>query len=355
MAKAGTRAEIAERSELEHALRKSEERFRRVVEAAPNAMLMVSASGQIEMVNAQAERMFGYDRTELLGADVAILVPPRDRDRLPDIRRSFFSDPVSRPMGVGRDLFALRKDGSEIPVEIGLNPIETDEGIMVLSAIVDISDRRQKEERIQAALTEKDVLLGEIHHRVKNNLQIVHSLLDLQSARIDDARVLGMLRASQNRIRSMALIHQTLYQSKDFARVDLRLFLEALVPILISTHGADTGRLDLRVETGDVLLPLNAAIPCGLVINELIANALGHGFPAGRAGEIRIALKKDQDEHIVLSVSDNGVGIADEVAIEQAETLGLQLVNLLADQLGGILTVGRRNPTSFLLRFPIER
>jgi PAS domain S-box-containing protein len=205
----------ASRRQVEQALRKSEERFRQVVEAAPNAMVMVNVAGRIEMVNAQAERVFGYSRDELLGQPVEMLVPDRFRVGHPALRHVFFTHPVARPMGAGRDLYARRKDGSEFAVEIGLNPIETEDGAMVLSAIVDISDRKQKEERIQAALREKDVLLREIHHRVKNNLQIVYSLLDLQSARISDQSVLDILRDSQNRIRSMALIHQTLYQSKN--------------------------------------------------------------------------------------------------------------------------------------------
>ena len=200
------------------ARKRLEERFRQVVESAPNAMVMITRAGVIEMVNTQAERVFGYARAELLGQPVERLVPERFRGGHPGMRGSFFAAPRSRPMGAGRDLYALRKDGSEFPVEIGLNPIETDEGTMVLSAIVDISDRKQKEERIVQALKEKDVLLGEIHHRVKNNLQIVYSLLDLQLARMSDPLVLDLLRDSQNRIRSMALIHQTLYQSKDFAR-----------------------------------------------------------------------------------------------------------------------------------------
>src|SRR5271168_2503463 len=164
---------------------KNENRFRQMVEAAPNAVVMIGVSGRIEMVNAQAERVFGYDRDEMLGRPVEMLVPERFRVHHPSLRDSFFADPRSRPMGAGRDLYALRKDGTEFPVEIGLNPIETEDGMMVLSSIVDISDRKQKEERIQMALKEKDILLREIHHRVKNNLQIVHSLLDLQSARLE--------------------------------------------------------------------------------------------------------------------------------------------------------------------------
>src|SRR5579871_1342143 len=127
------------------ALQQSEARFRQVVENAPNAMVMIDTSGRIEMVNAQAEILFGYSRNELLGQPVELLVPDRLRARHPGLRATFFGDPKSRPMGAGRELFALRKDGTEFPVEIGLNPIETDEGTMVLSAIVDISDRKHKE------------------------------------------------------------------------------------------------------------------------------------------------------------------------------------------------------------------
>src|SRR5579863_875287 len=130
---------------VEQALRRSEERLRRVVEAAPNALVMINAGGKIEMVNAQAERVFGYSRSEILGQPVEMLVPERFRGGHADLRASFFADPGTRPMGAGRDLFGLRKDGSEFPVEIGLNPIETEEGTMVLSAIVDITERKAAE------------------------------------------------------------------------------------------------------------------------------------------------------------------------------------------------------------------
>src|SRR5712691_7184395 len=132
------------------AFEESEERFRVVVESAPNAIVMIGPTGLIEMVNAQTERVFGYARNELLGKTIEMLVPERYRSKHPGLRKSFFAVPVSRPMGAGRDLYGLKKDGSEFPVEIGLSPIETDQGTMVLSAIVDISARRQLEERIHA-------------------------------------------------------------------------------------------------------------------------------------------------------------------------------------------------------------
>ena len=266
---------------IESALEKSEARFRQVVESAPNAMVMINADGLIEMVNAQAERLFGYPRGEILGRPVEMLVPERYRPNHPHLRGLVFGDPQSGPMG---DLYGLRKDGSEFPVEIGLNPIETEEGPMVLSAIVDISDRKQKEERIHAALKEKDVLLGEIHHRVKNNLQVVYSLLQLQSANIKDETALKLLTESQNRIRSMALIHQKLYESKDFASVDFKDFLDSLAPILVSSYSVDPVGVTLAISAAEVSLPINAAIPCGLIVNELVSNALKHAFPGRPAG-----------------------------------------------------------------------
>lgn len=339
---------------MESALQKSEARFRMVVESAPSAMVMIRASGEIEMVNGQAEKVFGYAREELLGRPVEILVPARFRARHPQLRTGFFSDAQSRPMGAGRDLYALRKDGSEFPVEIGLNPIETDEGTMVLSAIVDISDRKHKEHRIEAALREKEILLGEIHHRVKNNLQVILSLLDLQSSRLKDEEALKMLVESQGRIRSMALIHQTLYESKDFARVDFHSFLDFLAPTLVSSYSVDAGRIALNIHADDVSLPINIAIPCGLIVNELITNALKHAFPNDGRGAISIRLERLSDGGVRLSVSDDGIGIPPDLDLDNANTLGLQLVALLSDQIAARLTVQRAKPTMFQLDVAAE-
>jgi PAS domain S-box-containing protein len=339
------------RSEL--ALRKSEQRFRRVVENAPYAKVVVGNDGTIEIVNAQLEQTFGYQRSELLGKPIEMLLPARYRHGHPGLVSSFLSDAGARRMGAGRDIYALRKDGSEFPAEIGLSPIETDDGVVVLAAIADVSDRKEREARVMEAMQEKDILLREIHHRVKNNLQIVHSLLDLQSGQISDAAARDMLRVSWSRIRSMALIHQTLYASNDFAKIDFSQFLDSLIPILVESYGIDSSRVSVRVDADPVRLPIDAAVPCGLVVNELITNAFKHAFANRERGEIRVALTRLASNEAVLTVSDDGVGIPDHIDIASTSTLGLQLVSLLADQLGGSITLRRCNLTQLTLTFPI--
>jgi two-component sensor histidine kinase len=222
----------------------------------------------------------------------------------------------------------------------------------LLSAIVDISDRKQKEDRIQAALREKVTLLGEIHHRVKNNLQIVHSLLDLQASQISDPEVKGMLINSMHRVQSMAVIHQTLYQSENFSQVDLSEVLTRLIANVQSSYVADPQHIRVTVEAEPILLSITKAIPCGLIVNELITNALKHAFPGDSGGEITVLLRIADDRRILLSVCDNGVGLKDDAQFADTHTLGLELVTILADQLGGKLTVQRAHPTCFSVAFP---
>ncbi len=206
---------------------------------------------------------------------------------------------------------------------------------------------------LERRVKEKDVLLGEIHHRVKNSLQVVSSLLTLEVARIQDSSVVEMLRATQNRIRSMALIHQTLYQSKDFALVDFHAFLRSFVPPLIQSYSLFPERISLSFDVAEVRLPIDAAIPCGLIVNELISNALKHAFPEGRVGRIAVDFRQNQSGDALLCVEDDGVGIAEPLSLEQTETLGLQLVRLLTEQLGGTVQVHGRDPTRFAVRFPL--
>jgi two-component system, sensor histidine kinase and response regulator len=217
----------------------------------------------------------------------------------------------------------------------------------------EIESRRRAEQYMQGALKEKEILLGEIHHRVKNNLQVITSLLDLQSTSIEDPLVLNMMRDSQNRIRSMAHIHQTLCESEDLAHVNFVDVLDALVPDVAASYGVDASRIAFDIVAEQVLMPINVAIPCGLVVTELITNALKHAFPGQRRGKIRIDLSSI-DEDVTLIVSDDGVGIPADLQPEQLQSLGLQLVTLLSEQLGGSLHITHAQPTSFTLRFQLH-
>jgi PAS domain S-box-containing protein len=317
----------------------------------PVAMIVVNKDGEIIRMNDLAETTFGYSSTELIGQKVEVLIPARYRHKHPGYRGGFLSEPSARPMGVGRDLSGLRKDGSEFPVEVGINPVETGEGPLILSVILDLSERKQAEKLVQDALQQKELLLKEVHHRVKNNLQVVHSLLDLQALKITDTEMVDLLRESQNRIRSMSLIHQTLYQSQDFAQVDFKRFLGELLPQLTESYGARSRLVNIDISALDVKLPINEAIPCGLIVNELVSNALKHGFPDNRPGKVLVEISQDENQVVELSISDNGQGIPPDMNLAKSESLGLQLVQLLTRQLHGVLDVQRSDPTRFTLRF----
>lgn len=209
-------------------------------------------------------------------------------------------------------------------------------------------------QRLAAEMKEKVTLLSEIHHRVKNNLQIISSLLDLQSIQMDDPRLRAILQNSMNRIQSMALIHQTLYQSKDFARVAFDEVLNTLVSNVSSSYGIDESRIRLDIDAAPLQLSISTAIPAGLIVNELITNALKHAFPGGRKGTLTVRLQPVGENEAELSVLDDGVGLPADVSFDATRTLGLELITILAEQLGGTLRIGRGNPTRFNVRFPLS-
>jgi len=206
-------------------------------------------------------------------------------------------------------------------------------------------------ETLRMSLTEKEVLLKEIHHRVRNNLQIVSSLLNLQSEHVEDAPTLAALRESQDRVRAMAQIHEKLYQSEGLSRIDVADYIRSMAASLFTSYGVRGDLISLKLEVDDVKLGLDTAIPCGLIINELISNALKHAFPNGRAGEVRVALRSSGDGSLRLHVSDNGVGVPDGFDPRRSRSLGLQLVQALADQLDGTVEIRRDGGAVFEVRF----
>lgn len=330
-------------------IKRAEERFRIVVEAAPNAMMMVDSDGRIALINSQTERLFGYDRKFLLGQPVEILVPERLRQGHLFDRRNFLNiSPSARAMGSGRDLFGLRKDGTEVPVEIGLNPITSAEGTFVLASIIDITDRKLSEDSLRRSLSEKLALLQEVHHRVKNNLQIVYSLLAMQASVSMDQDLINKLADSQRRVMSMAMIHEHLYRHDDMSSIDLAEYVSDLAAHLFSSY-TQSPAIRYRLELVPTRLTIEQSVPCGLILNELITNAIKYAYPGG-AGEICISVSETADS-ISMTVSDNGVGIPAGFNWETSKSLGMTLVEQLTTQLDGRLTVGPPPGASFTITF----
>ena len=331
---------------------RSQEMIRLAVEAAPNGMVMTNSSGLITLVNSQIEILFGYTREELIGMSIDILVPVRFRENHPKVRKSYSHNPISRTMGKGRDLFALHKDGREFPVEIGLNPLHTDMGTMILASVVDITERKKSEEKLKASLREKEILLSEIHHRVKNNLQIIDSLIGMQSENVTNKQVLNAFLESQNRVRSIAMIHQILYESQDFSKVEIAHVMRILVDNLTQSYGISSEQVQIVLNVASVHLPIDKSIPLGLIVNELISNTLKHAFPNGKRGTLTLSIRQNEAQEIEFAIEDNGVGIDENIDLNATKSLGLSLVQTLVDQLGGTLDIHRNEPTRFAIVFP---
>jgi PAS domain S-box-containing protein len=317
----------------------ADQKFLGFVEAAPDAVVIVDAEARITLVNHLTEKMFGYERDELIGQRIEILVPERYRPQHTHDRDAYTHAPRTRPMGLGRELLGRRRDGSEFPVEISLSPLETEEGLLVTSIIRDTT-------QTQAALREKEALLKEIHHRVKNNLQVISSLLRLQERNIDDAGTRELFAESQRRIQSMALVHEKLYSSGNLARIDFADYARSLATLLLRSFGA-TDAIALRVEAPEpVFFSVDTAVPCGLIVNELVTNSLKHAAPT----EIVIGIRCESPRRITLRIADNGVG-ADVDAIAKSESLGLRLVRTLVRQLNGDLSITSDRGLAFTISF----
>jgi two-component sensor histidine kinase len=225
-----------------------------------------------------------------------------------------------------------------------------EDGSIVWDGVVtDITERKKAEDAIKASLREKEVLLKEIHHRVKNNLQVISSLVGLQAGGSQDEIIRGVLQDVTDRVRSMALVHEKLYQSADLAHIDFAEYTRGLLSYLWRAYGADTVRLTLDLEP--VTLSVDKAVPCGLILNELAGNALKHAFRGRPEGEVTVSLHGDIDGRLCLRVSDNGVGLPPGFEWRQARSLGLRLVQMLAGQLDATVEVRNGEGAHFELLF----
>ncbi len=344
----GTSEDITERRRAEDALRESEARFAVFMDNLPAGAFMKDVPGAVVYANRYLCEIFGWGN--IIGRSTRDLLPPEVAEKMEAEDRAALAQGLLTLTEQVRDVA-----GRERVFQTSKFPIARAGRAPLLGGIaVDITERKQAEEALRTSLEEKVVLLKEVHHRVKNNLQIVSSLLNLQAAREKEPIVLDALRDTQHRVRSMALLHEMLYRSESLARVNFATYTRTLCAHLGRAIGGDVGRIKLDFHMTAVELGLELAVPCGLIIAELVSNALKHAFPDGRPGCITLALDCDVNQRVTLTVADDGVGLPVALEPAQTSTLGLQLVRILTAQLKGTLDVARGPGARFCLTFPVN-
>jgi PAS domain S-box-containing protein len=331
-------------------LRESQDKFRSVANSAVDGIITTDNNGKIVLFNPSLENMFGYGIDEIKGKHATILMPNRYKKQFIDKLDRFKSTGNHELDGKTFESLGLRKDGTEFPFEISIATWGPKGNKFTTSIIRDVTERKKTEKMLEKSLHEKEILLKEIHHRVKNNLMIISSLLNLQSDYIKDEESKNIFKESQNRARSMALIHERLYQSIDLKRMDFGDYIRSLSTELLHTYEVDPGLIKLKINVEDIFLDINTAIPLGLIVNELVTNSLKHAFPEGNSGEINVDFHPI-DDYYEFTVKDNGVGFPEDIDYQNTESLGLQIVTSLTDQIDGEITLDRNNGTKFKITF----
>ncbi len=324
----------------------------RILELADDAIISIDRDQRIVLFNQGAERMFGYASDEVCGQPLDVLLPQRvidlHRHHIADFSSAGIS---SRRMGERREILGRRKNGEEFPAEASISKVGVNGETMFTVIMRDVTQRTLADERLRASLREKEALLKEIHHRVKNNLQVVSSLLGLQARAIPDEATRRWFKESQNRIHSMALLHESLYQSDNLAQIDFPVYIRQLSDHLFRSYGVANERIHLRAELDNLWLDMDSAVPCGLIINELLSNSLKYAFPDGRSGEVVIELRGRENHMAMLAIGDNGVGLREGVDWTTTRSLGLRLVRTLAQQIGATVEFQGEPGTRFQMTF----
>jgi PAS domain S-box-containing protein len=355
---AGFNLLLAELGQRETALLESEARYRTMIEGSPEP-IAVHRDGRLIFANPALVRLFGGRSADhFVGKPVLGFIHTEGQARaLARIKLATEGNHKSEPLFEER---CVKLDGSAFDVEMQGEAIVFDGAPANLLLVRDITERKQSRLALQASLREKTVLLNEVHHRVKNNLQVVSSLMRLEAGRSEDARTRHVLGDMQGRIRAMGLLHESLYRSGLFASVNLGAYLKDVAVQACRSQGSPAVRLQL--DMGSLQVSLDQATPCGLLVNELISNAFKHGFVGGREGVLELSLQPlaggdqaGQAQQWCLHVQDDGVGLPQDFKLARSSSLGLQLVSDLARQIGGVLTIGPLPQAAFELRFTPQK
>jgi PAS domain S-box-containing protein len=321
------------------------EKLSLVASKTDNSVIIADDTGRIEWVNDGFIRMTGISKN-IIGKGVHDL---HVYENITNIINETREGKHSRIF----ESHIKSDDGKDRWISSTLTPIFDDTHRLrkLLFVDTDITDSKKMENQIVASLKEKDLLLKEIHHRVKNNLQIIISLLNLQSGYIKDEETLKAVREGQNRVRSMALVHEKFYQSEELGEIDFKEYTDKLCHFLKQSYASQDAPITILVEASGIGFDMDTAMPCGLLITEIVSNSLKYGFPGNRSGEINIEFSKVADKKVLMMISDNGIGLPDDFDIEKSESLGMQLIIALTSQLDGELKFSGENGTKFSVTF----
>jgi PAS domain S-box-containing protein len=344
----GLISDITERRQIEQELRQSEERFRTLVEKSSEVIALYNSNNKPFYVSPTVSAVLGYTVEEYLRLDWHDLVHPDEHAGAEADKAAVDSNPGTTIHSITR---FRHKDGTWRWIESTVRDFLAEKRIhAIVQNYRDITDRKRAEEALEKSLKDKDVLLKELQHRVKNNLNIISSLLGLETGKLSDDRSKQVFIDAQSRIRSMSTIYEQLYSSTELDKVDLDQYLKNLGNSLLKTYSTGTGLIVLTTTLANIQLDIKRAVPLGLIMNELMTNALKYAFPSGGRGEIRIDLKKSEHQ-IMLSLSDNGVGLPDGFNPDGAYSLGLRLVKLLTEQIDGTLSINSNKGTEVSVKF----
>jgi PAS domain S-box-containing protein len=347
----GSLKDVTERTINERKLRL----LAQTITSARDCISVTNLNDRILFMNEAFLQTYGYNEDELLGQDLTVVRSPKTP---PEVYGQILSGTMNG--GWYGEIINRRKDGTEFPLELWTSVVRDEEGapVAMVGVARDITERKKTEGQIWESLHEKEVLLKEVHHRVKNNMQVISSLLNLQSEYIKDETIARVLRESQNRVKSMALIHEKLYQSRNLAVIDFGEYVRELSTQIFRSYGMTSTKVSLQVNVESVSLGVDRAIPCAIIVNELVSNALKYAFPNGKGGCVTIVLRENPPGRVEMQIGDDGVGIPEGTEVETAETLGLSLVRMLTEQIQGQLTsrpglpsADQRRGTHFTLTF----
>jgi PAS domain S-box-containing protein len=355
--------DVTDVKRIEKELNNSERRLNSILEGSPIAQFVIGRDHKIIYWNSALEQLSGLKSSDMVGTNhqwkafykekkpcMADILVDESQEKLDELYNGDLkpSKLINNAYEVTKFFPSIGKDGKWLYFTAVSIKDDDEQTIAAIETLEDVSNIKNLEQELKNSLSEKEMLIKEIHHRVKNNLMVISSLLSLQSGYIKDQEDFELFRESQTRAKSMALIHERLYRSDDLKSIDFADYITLLVHDLLNTYNKDNTKIKLNLDLEKVNLDINTSIPLGLIVNELVSNSIKHAFPDNIKGELRISLKF-KDGKYVLVIADDGVGVAESINFRKTNTLGLQLVTNLTNQIDGTIELNKANGAEFTI------